>query len=72
VGNVIILGAGLAGLSAAYHLERQGFSEYEVCEREPMVEDCLAHWSLKASRLMLFTFSTQETDMLRSLLRVDY
>lgn len=37
MGNVIILGAGLAGLSAAYHLESQGFSEYEVFEREPVV-----------------------------------
>ncbi len=32
--EVIIIGAGLTGLSAAYHLERLGFFDYEIFEKE--------------------------------------
>ncbi len=32
--NIVILGAGLTGLSAAYHLEQKGFFEYELFEKE--------------------------------------
>lgn len=32
--RIVILGAGLTGLSAAYHLEQQGFFDYELFEKE--------------------------------------
>lgn len=35
--RVVILGAGLTGLSAAYHLEQQGFHDYRLFEKEPTV-----------------------------------
>lgn len=33
--NVIIIGAGLTGLSTAYHLEQLGFYDYSLYEKEP-------------------------------------
>lgn len=35
--DIVILGAGLTGLSAAYHLERQGFYNYALFEKESIV-----------------------------------
>lgn len=35
--EVVILGAGLTGLSAAYHLEQQGFFDYKIYEKEDTV-----------------------------------
>ncbi|HZW60597.1 MAG TPA: FAD-dependent oxidoreductase [Candidatus Babeliales bacterium] len=35
--NVVILGAGLTGLSAAYHLEKNGFYDYTLFEKEETV-----------------------------------
>lgn len=35
--EVVILGAGLTGLSAAYHLERQGFYDYKLFEKDTTV-----------------------------------
>jgi protoporphyrinogen oxidase len=32
--KIVILGAGLTGLSAAYHLEQKGFYNYEIFEKE--------------------------------------
>ncbi|KKP35640.1 MAG: hypothetical protein UR26_C0003G0113 [candidate division TM6 bacterium GW2011_GWF2_32_72] len=32
--EIVILGAGLTGLSAAYHLEKQGFFDYKIFEKE--------------------------------------
>ena len=32
--KVIIIGAGLTGLSAAYHLEKKGFNDYLIVEKE--------------------------------------
>ncbi|MCK4499499.1 FAD-dependent oxidoreductase [Candidatus Babeliales bacterium] len=32
--RVVIIGAGLTGLSAAYHLEQSGFFDYEIFEKE--------------------------------------
>lgn len=32
--DIVILGAGLTGLSAAYHLEQQGFYDYQLFEKE--------------------------------------
>jgi len=34
VAGVVILGAGLTGLSAAYHLEQANFSDYKIFEKE--------------------------------------
>ena len=34
VAEIIIIGAGLTGLSAAYHLEKQGFFDYSIVEQE--------------------------------------
>lgn len=33
--NIVILGAGLTGISAAYHLEQRGFHDYQMFEKEP-------------------------------------
>lgn len=35
--NIVIIGAGLTGLSAAYHLEKRGFFDYKIFEKEPTV-----------------------------------
>lgn len=35
--RVIIIGAGLTGLSAAYHLEQNGFYDYELYEKESSI-----------------------------------
>lgn len=35
--KVVIIGAGLTGLSAAYHLENAGFFDYILCEKEENV-----------------------------------
>lgn len=35
--DVVILGAGLTGLSAAYHLERQGFYDYKLFEKDTTI-----------------------------------
>lgn len=32
--NIVILGGGLAGISAAYHLEKKGFTDYALFEKE--------------------------------------
>lgn len=32
--KIVIIGAGLTGLSVAYHLEKMGFSDYEIFEKE--------------------------------------
>lgn len=35
--EIVILGAGLTGLSAAYHLEKKGFFDYKIFEKEPHI-----------------------------------
>jgi len=35
--KIVILGAGLTGLSAAYHLEKQGFYDYKIFEKESQI-----------------------------------
>ena len=35
--EIVIIGAGLTGLSVAYHLEQQGFYDYKIFERESTV-----------------------------------
>ena len=35
--KIVILGAGLTGLSAAYHLEKQGFYDYKIFEKETQI-----------------------------------
>ncbi len=35
--KLVIIGAGLAGLSAAYHFEQQGFSNYQILEKDSAV-----------------------------------
>jgi len=35
--RIVILGAGLTGLSAAYHLEKKGFTDYALFEKETTV-----------------------------------
>jgi protoporphyrinogen oxidase len=35
--NIVIIGAGLTGLSAAYHLEKKGFFDYQLFEMESTV-----------------------------------
>lgn len=35
--QVVIIGAGLTGLSTAYHLEKQGFTDYKLFEKEAEV-----------------------------------
>jgi protoporphyrinogen oxidase len=37
VADIVILGAGLTGLSVAYHLERKGFYDYVLCEQDATV-----------------------------------
>lgn len=32
--DIVIIGAGLTGISAAYHLEKKGFSSYRLFEKE--------------------------------------
>lgn len=34
VGKIVIIGAGLTGLSTAYHLEQAGYTDYEILEQE--------------------------------------
>lgn len=42
--RVVIIGAGLTGLSTAYHLERAGFSDYVLLEREGEVGGLCRSW----------------------------
>jgi len=35
--KIVIIGAGLTGLSAAYHLEQQGFYDYKLFEKENVI-----------------------------------
>jgi protoporphyrinogen oxidase len=35
--KIVIIGAGLTGLSTAYHLEAQGFFDYKLFEKEPEI-----------------------------------
>ena len=35
--KIIIIGAGLTGLSAAYHLEQAGYTDFKVFEKEPVI-----------------------------------
>lgn len=35
--HVVIIGAGLTGISAAYHLEQNGFFDYTLVEKEPTI-----------------------------------
>ena len=35
--KIVILGAGLAGISAAYHLEKNGFTDYALFEKEEVI-----------------------------------
>jgi protoporphyrinogen oxidase len=35
--GLVIIGAGVAGLSAAYHLEQQGFTNYQIFEKDSTV-----------------------------------
>ncbi len=35
--QVVIIGAGLTGISAAYHLEQQGFFDYKLFEKETVI-----------------------------------
>ncbi len=35
--KIVIIGAGLTGLSAAYHLEKKGFTRYKIFEKESVV-----------------------------------
>lgn len=35
--QVVIIGAGLTGISAAYHLEQQGFFDYKIFEKEQTI-----------------------------------
>ncbi len=35
--DIVILGAGLTGLSTAYHLEQHNFSDFKIFEKEPTV-----------------------------------
>lgn len=37
VAKIVIIGAGLTGISTAYHLEQRGFYEYELYEKEDVV-----------------------------------
>lgn len=49
--RVVIIGAGLAGLSAAYHLEKQGFTDYLTLEKDSEVGGLC-----KSFRINGFTF----------------
>jgi protoporphyrinogen oxidase len=35
--KIVIIGAGLTGISAAYHLEQKGFHDYKIFERDPVI-----------------------------------
>lgn len=35
--SIVILGAGLTGISAAYHLEKRGFFDYQIFEQAPSI-----------------------------------
>ena len=35
--NIVIIGAGLTGLSTAYHLEKKGFSDFSIFEKESAI-----------------------------------
>ena len=35
--RLVIIGAGVAGLSAAYHLQQRGFSNYQLFEKDSEV-----------------------------------
>ncbi|MBM3894038.1 hypothetical protein FJ366_00345 [Candidatus Dependentiae bacterium] len=35
--KIVIIGAGLTGLSAAYHLEKSGITSYEIYEKQPTI-----------------------------------
>lgn len=35
--KVVILGAGLTGISAAYHLEKKGFTDYKIFEKKSVI-----------------------------------
>lgn len=35
--QIVIIGAGLTGISAAYHLEQKGFFDYKLFEKEPTI-----------------------------------
>jgi len=35
--KIVIIGAGLTGLSTAYHLEQKGFTDFKIFEKEPTV-----------------------------------
>ncbi|MGE4168855.1 MAG: NAD(P)/FAD-dependent oxidoreductase, partial [Candidatus Babeliales bacterium] len=35
--HIVIIGAGLTGLSAAYHLEKRGYTDYTLFEREETI-----------------------------------
>lgn len=35
--KIIIIGAGLTGLSAAYHLEQAGYTDFQIFEKEPEI-----------------------------------
>ena len=35
--KIVIIGGGLTGLSAAYHLEHRGFFDYELYEKDETI-----------------------------------
>ena len=35
--KIVIIGAGLTGISAAYHLEKKGYNNYKIFEKEPTI-----------------------------------
>lgn len=37
MGKIVIIGAGLTGLSVAYHLEKQGYFDYKIFEKDATV-----------------------------------
>lgn len=49
--KIAIIGAGLAGLSAAYHLEQSGFRNYQIFEKNPEIGGLCRSFTLKG-----FTF----------------
>jgi protoporphyrinogen oxidase len=42
--KIVIIGAGLTGLSAAYHLEQAGYTDYELFEQEEEVGGLCRSW----------------------------